>query len=232
MGFAGRGSPGPGGRPARCRALVADNEHSEDLFTAALAQHEKIDSPYEHARTHLGYGMWLRRRRRPIEARTQLRHAVMGFDQCGADVWTGQADAELRAAGEAPTAAPSPGSSTGPLTPLTPQQQRIAHSVAQGATNREVARQLSISTRTVEYHLRNIFIHLGVRSRVALARRLEHDLPLSPPGEHPPERHRRCPDRSDVSAVEGSTCSSDSEEVELLRGGCSGGRGVGDDPEV
>lgn len=161
----------------RCRAMVAGNEHSEGLFTAALARHEKVDSPYEHARTHLAYGMWLRRRRRPVEARTQLRRAVMGFDQCGADVWTEQADAELRAAGETPTVVPTPRSGTGPLTPLTPQQLRIAHSVAQGATNREVARQLSISTRTVEYHLRNIFTQLGVRSRVALARHLEPDLP-------------------------------------------------------
>ncbi|MER5596158.1 helix-turn-helix transcriptional regulator [Streptomyces sp. NPDC002265] len=161
----------------RCRALVADGEHSEDLFTAALARHEQVDSPYEHARTHLAYGMWLRRRRRFVEARAQLRYAVMGFDQCGADVWTKQADAELRAAGETPTAVPAPLSGTGPLALLTPQQQRIAHSVAQGATNREVARQLSISTRTVEYHLRNIFTHLGVRSRVALARRLEPEPP-------------------------------------------------------
>ncbi|MGW2780260.1 helix-turn-helix transcriptional regulator [Streptomyces populi] len=177
----------------RCRALVAGNEHSEDLFTAALARHEKVDSPYEHARTHLAYGMWLRRRRRPVEARTQLRSAVMGFDQCGADVWTEQADAELRAAGEASTAVPSPGPGTGPPALLTPQQLRIAHSVAQGATNREVARRLSISTRTVEYHLRNIFTQLGVRSRTALARRLEHDLPPARtpelPGVRPPPTH-------------------------------------------
>ncbi|MFE0521387.1 LuxR C-terminal-related transcriptional regulator [Streptomyces sp. NPDC058954] len=157
----------------RCRALLAGDEHSEGLFTSALAEHEKVDSPYEHARTHLAYGMWLRRRRRFVEARSQLRSAVIGFDHCGADVWTHQADAELRAAGETPLTDPSPGSGPQPLPQLTPQQLRIAHSVAQGATNREVARQLSISTRTVEYHLRNIFTQLGVRSRVALARRLE-----------------------------------------------------------
>ncbi|MFE1291207.1 LuxR C-terminal-related transcriptional regulator [Streptomyces sp. NPDC058751] len=170
----------------RCRALVAGDEHSEDLFTGALARHEKVDSPYEHARTHLAYGMWLRRRRRPVEARTQLRSAVMGFDQCGADVWTGQADAELRAAGETPTAVPSARSGAGPLPPLTPQQLRIARSVAQGATNSEVARQLSISTRTVEYHLRNIFTQLGVRSRVALARHLDPDVPPARTGGHLP----------------------------------------------
>ncbi|MFE2532103.1 LuxR C-terminal-related transcriptional regulator [Streptomyces sp. NPDC059371] len=185
--WASRGADPPA--PAvvlRCRALVAGNEESEGLFIAALARHEKVDSPYEHARTHLAYGMWLRRRRRPVEARTQLRRAVMGFDQCGADAWTERADAELRSAGEAPTAVAASRSETGPLTQLTPQQQRIAHSVARGATNREVARQLSISTRTVEYHLRNIFTQLGIRSRVALARQLEPDPPAARTGGQRP----------------------------------------------
>ncbi|MFD5625426.1 LuxR C-terminal-related transcriptional regulator [Streptomyces sp. NPDC127072] len=153
---------------SRCRALVASGERSEELFAEALARHEKVNGPYEHARTHLAYGMWLRRRRRPGEARVQLRSAVMGFEQSGADVWADHARAELRAAGETLAAAPEPG----PLSLLTPQQLRIARSVAEGATNREVARQLSISTRTVEYHLRNVFTQLGVRSRVALTRLL------------------------------------------------------------
>lgn len=154
----------------RCRALVERDERSEELFTAALAEHEKVNGPYEHARTHLAHGMWLRRRRRPVEARAQLRSAVLGFEQCGADVWSEHARAELRAAGE--TLADAPGPDPGTLGLLTPQQLRIARSVAQGATNREVARQLSISTRTVEYHLRNVFTQLGVRSRVALTRLL------------------------------------------------------------
>jgi DNA-binding CsgD family transcriptional regulator len=153
---------------SRCRALVAGDARSEELFTEALARHEKVNGPYEHARTHLAYGMWLRRRRRPGEARAQLRDAALGFEQSGADVWTEHARAELRAAGETPAAAPDPG----PLDLLTPQQLRIARCVAEGATNREVARQLSLSTRTVEYHLRNVFTHLGVRSRVALTRLL------------------------------------------------------------
>ncbi|MEU5096991.1 LuxR C-terminal-related transcriptional regulator [Streptomyces sp. NPDC020996] len=154
---------------ARCRALVAGDERAEELFADALARHDQVNGPFEHARTHLAYGMWLRRRRRPGEARPQLRSAVMGFEQCGADVWAEHARAELRAAGETTGAA---GPEPGPLGRLTPQQLRIARHVAQGATNREVARQLSISTRTVEYHLRNVFTQLGVRSRVDLARLL------------------------------------------------------------
>ncbi|WP_258314940.1 helix-turn-helix transcriptional regulator [Streptomyces sp. Act143] len=149
---------------ARCRALVAPAERSEGLYRAALAHHEGAPGPFEHARTHLAFGMWLRRRRRPTEARTQLRDAFMGFERCGAAMWAARAGAELRAAGETTGAGES-----GVLSSLTPQQVRIARDVASGATNREIAAELSISIRTVEYHLRNVFAQLGVRSRTGLA---------------------------------------------------------------
>lgn len=64
-------------------------------------------------------------------------------------------------------------SGPGPLAALTPQQQRIARCVAEGATNREVAVRLSVSPRTVDHHLRNVFAALGVRSRTELARLLD-----------------------------------------------------------
>ncbi|MFI1163171.1 LuxR C-terminal-related transcriptional regulator [Streptomyces sp. NPDC020801] len=152
----------------RCRALVARHDRSEALYREALDLHETVDGPFEHARTLLAYGMWLRRRRRPVEARTQLRNAAVGFERCGAAVWAERARDELRAAGETTGDTPQ----TGLIELLTPQQLRIARKVAQGATNREVARELAISTRTVEYHLRNAFTQLGVRSRVDLARLL------------------------------------------------------------
>ncbi|MFF5497739.1 LuxR C-terminal-related transcriptional regulator [Streptomyces aquilus] len=148
----------------RCRALVAPAERSEDLYRAALAHHDRAPGPFEHARTHLAFGMWLRRRRRPTEARTQLRDALMAFERCGATMWAGHAGAELRAAGEVTGTAEA-----GVLSVLTPQQVRIARDVASGATNKEIAAELSISIRTVEYHLRNVFAQLGVRSRTGLA---------------------------------------------------------------
>lgn len=101
----------------------------------------------------------------------------MGFERCGARAWAEQARAELRANGV--SAGGRTGTAPG-LSGLTPQQLRIARWVAEGATNREVALALSVSTRTVDYHLRKAFAALGVRSRVELARLVERAQP--PPG--------------------------------------------------
>jgi DNA-binding CsgD family transcriptional regulator len=163
--------PQAGAQLARCRALLAPPEHADGLYRHALALHDETGGgEFEGARTALLYGKWLRRRRRPKEARDRLGSALAGFERCGAGVWAEQARGELRAIGAAPN-----GQGTGPgaLTRLTPQQQRIARYVAEGATNREVALHLAVSTRTVDYHLRKVFATLGVRSRVELARMVE-----------------------------------------------------------
>lgn len=152
----------------RCYALMADKDdkEAEKHFAAALALHRLGGSPFELARTQLLYGAWLRRARRPSDARTHLRQALHAFRHYDAPGWAERARAELRAAGE---------SSTGPRPPepalgLTAQQEQIARLAAEGATNREIAARLMLSPRTVEHHLRNVFARLGVRSRVELAR--------------------------------------------------------------
>ncbi|MCT2594338.1 LuxR C-terminal-related transcriptional regulator [Streptomyces sp. N2-109] len=160
--------PNAPGQLARCRALLAGPQAAEGLYARAVAGHERAGGEFERARTQLLHGKVLRRRRRPLEARDQLRDALVGFERCGARSWAGQAQAELRATGAATagTTAERP-----PLLgELTPQQLRIARFVADGATNREVAVRLSVSPRTVDHHLRNVFATLGVRSRVELAR--------------------------------------------------------------
>ncbi|MEW2046736.1 LuxR C-terminal-related transcriptional regulator [Streptomyces sp. NPDC005476] len=155
----------------RCRALLAPADRPDALYRRALDLHDAAGGgDFEHARTGLLHGKWLRRRRRLTEARDRLGAALVGFERCGALAWAEQTRAELRAGG----AALGGGASTvGGLSALTPQQQRIARCVAEGATNREVAQTLSVSTRTVDYHLRKVFATLGVRSRVELVRMVE-----------------------------------------------------------
>ncbi|MFE9818056.1 AAA family ATPase [Streptomyces sp. NBC_00236] len=157
---------------ARCRALLAAPADVAGRYEEALAHHDRAGGDFERARTQLLHGAWLRRRRRTREARGPLRDALVAFERCGARAWTDRASGELRAAGEA-VEGPAAAGGTDPLAALTPQQQRIARCVAEGATNREVALRLSVSTRTVDHHLRNVFAALGVRSRTELARLLD-----------------------------------------------------------
>jgi DNA-binding NarL/FixJ family response regulator len=94
-----------------------------------------------------------------------VRAALATFERLGCAVWAGQARAELHDASEV---APEPGAPVSSR--LTAQQVQIARMVAAGATNREVAEQLYLSTRTVDHHMRNIFVRLGIRSRIELAK--------------------------------------------------------------
>jgi len=148
---------------ARCRGLLADGPEAERYFTEALACHQHGGRPFDTARTELSYGEMLRRRRRRADARVHLRAACELFDRLGLPVWAGLARTELRATGE--TARKRNPGTTGQLTP---QESQIVRIVAEGATNREVAAQLFLSPRTVDYHLRKVFAKLDVSSRVEL----------------------------------------------------------------
>jgi len=63
------------------------------------------------------------------------------------------------------------------LTRLTAQELVVARKAAEGLSNREVAADLVVSVKTVEYHLRNAFAKLGVTSRRQLAGRLDSHSP-------------------------------------------------------
>jgi DNA-binding CsgD family transcriptional regulator len=150
----------------RCRAMLADDEAEADrLFEEALELHAHEPPPYERARTQLAYGEHLRRGRRKIEARVHLRSAQQTFEALGTALWAERARGELNATGE--TARKRDVST---VDELTPQELRVAQLVAAGATNRDAATQLFVSPKTVEYHLRKVFVKLGVGSRVELAR--------------------------------------------------------------
>ncbi|MBV8947080.1 MAG: AAA family ATPase [Solirubrobacterales bacterium] len=147
-----------------CRALLASEEEAEGLFKAALAAHGEAARPFERARTELAFGEFLRRGRRRVEAREHLRAALDGFEALGAMPWAERTRMELRASGQ--TARRRDPSTRDELTA---QELQIASLVTQGLTNREVAAQLFLSPRTVDFHLRNVFRKLGVSSRTQLA---------------------------------------------------------------
>ncbi|MEV4411464.1 AAA family ATPase [Catellatospora sp. NPDC049609] len=154
---------------ARCHALLAPrgSDAAEEHFQQALALHLAGEADFEQARTELLYGQELRRARRPRDAREHLHHALETFTRLDVPAWTDQARAELRAAGEAVDAPAVRAADV-----LTAQQLQIARLVCDGATNREVAVQLFLSTRTVDHHMRNIFARLNIRSRTELAKAL------------------------------------------------------------
>jgi DNA-binding CsgD family transcriptional regulator len=164
---------------ARCHALLAPrgSELAEELFREALRLHRDGESDFERARTELLFGQELRRRRRPRDAREHLHRARDTFRQLDLASWVGRAAGELRAAGEQVGAGTSPEQVGGcaRVAQLTAQQREIAHLVAVGATNREVAARLFLSPRTVDHHLRNIFRKLHIRSRVELVRLLPEE---------------------------------------------------------
>jgi DNA-binding NarL/FixJ family response regulator len=99
-----------------------------------------------------------------MEARPHLEEALASFESMGARPWAEQASRELRASGKTARARdPST------IFDLTPQELQVARFVSQGLTNREVAERLFLSPRTVDYHLRKIFVKLGISSRSRLS---------------------------------------------------------------
>jgi DNA-binding CsgD family transcriptional regulator len=150
---------------ARCAALVEeDPDRAAELYEEALARYEGLDRLYDRARTRLLYGELLRRSRRRVEAREQLRRALHAFELKGAEPWAERARRELRASGQTLRR-----SDEGARDLLTPQELQIARFVARGGTNKEVAAQLFLSPRTVSSHLQSIFRKLGVATRTELA---------------------------------------------------------------
>jgi DNA-binding CsgD family transcriptional regulator len=146
---------------ARCAALLAPTSGLADAeYRTALTLHAAAGYVFDHARTELLYGEFLRRGRQRARAREHLRSAMDAFDRLGTPVWAERARTELRATGE--TARKRVPAAT---EQLTPQELQIALITSAGATNHEIAGQLFISPRTVDYHLRKVFQKLGISSR-------------------------------------------------------------------
>jgi DNA-binding CsgD family transcriptional regulator len=151
---------------ARSRALVTPDEAAEALFREAIARLQPTRLRLDLARTHLLYGEWLRRERRRLDARTELRLAYDLFSDFGMEAFAERARVELQATGERARKR-----TVDTLDQLTPQEEQISRLAGHGHTNREIAAQLFISPSTVEYHLRKAFRKLDVTSRTQLGNR-------------------------------------------------------------
>jgi DNA-binding CsgD family transcriptional regulator len=145
---------------ASSRALLADDREVEDLFTEAIERLARTSVVVHLARAHLRYGEWLRRRNRRLDARRHLTDAHATFTRMGAHAFAERARRELVAIGEkVRKQAVNSGDE------LTAQEAQIARLAADGLTNQEIGAQLFISTHTVEWHLRKVFVKLGITSR-------------------------------------------------------------------
>ncbi|MGA5388779.1 helix-turn-helix transcriptional regulator [Streptomyces pseudogriseolus] len=167
---------------ARSRALLAEDDEADALYRTALEEFGRGGVTVELARTHLLYGEWLRRNRRPAQAREHLRTAFDMFDGMRAAAFAERARRELTATGEhVRTRATTPSGA------LTPQESQIATLAAEGMTNARIGAELFISPHTVEWHLRKVYAKLGINSR----RALPDALAGAPGADGRPRRERR-----------------------------------------
>jgi DNA-binding CsgD family transcriptional regulator len=144
---------------------VSEGAPAEPLHREAIERLEHTRMAFELARAHLLYGEWLRRARRRIDSRNQLRRAHDMFTSMGVRAFAARAGRELMATGE--TARKRTDETRDDLTA---QEVQIAQFARDGLTNAEIGARLFVSPRTVEYHLHKVFSKLGITTREHLDR--------------------------------------------------------------
>lgn len=145
------------------------------MYRESISRLSRTTLRAELARSRLLYGEWLRRERRRIDAREQLRTALDVLEAMGIEAFADRARRELLAAGETARKRTAPTSDQ-----LTAQEIQVAELTREGLSNSEIGTRLFISPKTVEYHLSKVFTKLGISSRIQLARVLPGE--PGPPG--------------------------------------------------
>jgi DNA-binding CsgD family transcriptional regulator len=154
------GSDWAKGLEARSRALVSEGREAEQCYAEAVERLGRTPLRPDLARAHLLYGEWLRRENRRLDARHQLHAAYDLLDAIGAEAFAERARRELLATGEKVRKR-----EVNAYSQLTSQEEHIIRLARDGRSNREIAAELFISTRTVEWHFRKVFAKLGITSR-------------------------------------------------------------------
>ena len=152
------------GIEARVQALLGHGEAADSMYRESIGRLSRTRLRAELARSHLLYGEWLRRERRRVDAREQLRTALGMLEAMGIEAFAERARRELLATGETARKRTAQTSDQ-----LTAQEAQVAQLAREGLSNTDIGTRLFISPKTVEYHLSKIFTKLGINSRIQLA---------------------------------------------------------------
>jgi len=158
------------GIEARVRALLSQGDAAEPHYRESIERLGRTRVRVQLARAHLLYGEWLRRQRRRIDAREQLRTAHDLLDAMGIEAFAERARRELEATG-----ATARKRTVETREVLTAQEAVIARLAREGLSNPEIGSRLFISARTVQSHLGKVFAKLGIGSRGQLDQVLASD---------------------------------------------------------
>ena len=162
----------------RLEAAAGRLESADAAFRHGLDQLHELPLPFERASLELAYGQMLRRRGHRRAASLQLESAHERFVRLGAHPFVERCARELQGSGLTPVKRinADPGR-------LTPQELAVASLAATGMSNREIAAEMAISVKTVQFHVSNVYAKLGVRSRLQLANRLGRTSTVGIPAE-------------------------------------------------
>jgi DNA-binding CsgD family transcriptional regulator len=161
------------GIEARVRALLSEGESAERLYRDSIVHLSGNRVRLDLARTRLLYGEWLRRERRRLDAREQLRTALKMFTSMGTEAFAARAERELLVTGERVRKR-----TVETQDDLTGQEAQVARLARDGLSNAEIGERLFISPHTVAYHLRKVFSKLDITSRNQLGRALPDRAPV------------------------------------------------------
>jgi DNA-binding CsgD family transcriptional regulator len=157
------GSPRALGVALRAVGLVAEGQQRLPLLEQAVQALERSPAQLELARALVDLGAAQCEAGQRTPARETLRMSLDIAHHARADGLAGAARAELVAAGARPRRPAVRGADA-----LTPSERRVAELAERGLTNREIAQALFVSTKTVEFHLRNAYFKLRISSRAEL----------------------------------------------------------------
>jgi DNA-binding CsgD family transcriptional regulator len=160
------GAPRALGVARRAAALLESGPTVLEGLAQAVELFKGCGAYVELAYTLVELGGVIRRSGRPTEARDPLREALAIAQDAGARRVARLAREELqRAGGRAATR-------RNDADELTPSERRVAELAALGRTNREIANELFVTVKAVEWHLGNSYRKLDIRGRGALAQAL------------------------------------------------------------